>query len=386
MQRAAALIEQNKKRLINDWVQLVRQELPAPNETIDPVLRDHVPLLLDDIVSILRQYEIFDLEGEIQSFDGMLDNSLGHGRHRSSASGYDMEQVLKEYISLHKILTQLLRSHGIYTTEVADALKYIIEESMTFAAVSFQNSLLEVRQKLMGVLVHDVRNPISAALLAASLLEQDAESEKFNKIRDMLKTSIKRALKLMESFLESVSVGAGEGITLHFSEKDLLLYIQSVHGEASAIYSNNVILECPDKPIMGVFDSAMIRRVLENIVNNAVKYGGRDTPITIKVEDEPDTVTIIIHNLGNPIPEEEQKEIFKFLNTKKTSTPTTLKSWGMGLTLVNAVAEAHGGYLKLISNEEEGTNFILVLKKNANPPGKIKTRILFGYQNPDSPK
>lgn len=381
MEEAAVIIEQNKLNILNNWVKQVREELTAPRETIDPVLRDHLPLLLDDIISIMRRFENFNVTSEKMNFEGMLDNSIGHGRHRSSSSGYDVEQVLREYIILHKILTELLRSNGVFTTEVADLLKYIIENSMLYATVSFQNSLREVRQKLMSVLVHDVRNPVSAAYLAVSMIDQEDEPERFGRIKSMLKNSIRRSLDLIEGFLESVMVGAGEGITLHFEEGDLLEYLKSVHGEASAIYSNQINFDCPEEPIKGVFDIAMIRRVLENIVNNAVKYGERGSPITIKVENLAETVEISIHNKGNPIPEKEQKEIFKFLNTSNGTGPKKLKSWGMGLTLVNAVAEAHGGYLDLKSSKEDGTTFKLVLHKSSNKPGKIKTSVSFAYDS-----
>lgn len=381
MEEAAVIIEQNKLNILNNWVKQVREELTAPRETIDPVLRDHLPLLLDDIISIMRRFENFNVTSEKMNFEGMLDNSIGHGRHRSSSSGYDVEQVLREYIILHKILTELLRSKGVFTTEVADLLKYIIENSMLYATVSFQNSLREVRQKLMSVLVHDVRNPVSAAYLAVSMIDQEDEPERFGKIKSMLKNSIRRSLDLIEGFLESVMVGAGEGITLHFEEGDLLEYLKSVHGEASAIYSNQINFDCPEEPIKGVFDIAMIRRVLENIVNNAVKYGERGSPINIKVENLAETVEISIHNNGNPIPDKEQKEIFKFLNTSNGTGPKKLKSWGMGLTLVNAVAEAHGGYLDLKSSKEDGTTFKLVLHKSSNKPGKIKTSVSFAYDS-----
>lgn len=378
---AAAIIEQHKTKILEEWVQTVRKELAAPRITIDPVLRDHLPLLLDDIISIMRRFENFEWSSERTNFEGMLDNSIGHGRHRSSSAGYDIEQVLKEYIILHRLLTHHLRSNNVYSPEVADALKYIIENSMLYAAVSFQQSLQEVRQKLMGVLVHDVRNPVSAAYLAVSMIEQEDDPERFGRIRSMLKTSLKRSLDLLEGFLESVSVGAGEGISLHFAEGDLLEYIKSLYGEASAIYANDFILDCPEEPITGVFDIAMIRRVLENIVNNAVKYGKRGAPITIAVENSAETVEISIHNHGNPIPEQEQKEIFQYLKTSNGKGPKKLKSWGMGLTLVHVVAEAHGGYLDLKSNEPDGTTFKLVLQKKSNLPGKIKTSVKFAYDS-----
>lgn len=381
MNEAAAVIEQNKTRILEEWVSRVRDELSAPKITIDPVLRDHLPLLLDDIILIMRRYENNEWSAEKTNFEGMLDNSIGHGRHRSSSAGYDIEQVLKEYIILHRLLTDLLRSRKVFTTEVGDVIKYIIENSMLYAAVSFQQSLQEVRQKLMGVLVHDVRNPVSAAYLAVSMIDQDDEPERFGKIRTMLRTSLKRSLDLLEGFLESVSISAGQGISLHFAEGDLLDYIKSLHGEASAIYANEVILKCPEEPILGVFDIAMVRRVLENILNNAVKYGKRGAPITITVENTPDEVTISIHNHGNPIPEHQQKEIFQFLNTSKGNGSKKLKSWGMGLTLVNAVAEAHGGHLELKSNEKEGTTFKLVLQKKFNVPGKIKSSVNFAIDS-----
>lgn len=379
MKEAAAIIEENRKQILEEWVKEVRKELAAPNQTEDPVLRDHIPLLLGDITAILRQYENLDVTLEKGKLEEMLSHSIGHGRHRSSSSGYDVQQVLREYIILHRILTTKLREHGVFTTEVADSLKYIIENSMLFAAVSFQNSLTEIRQKLLGVLVHDVRNPISAGYLAVSMLEQEIEPQKFKKLKSMLTNSLRRSLDLIEGFLDSFTISAGEGMTLHFDEDDLLPFIKSIHDEASEIYSNPVKLEYSEEPIFGVFDVAMIRRVLENILSNAVKYGGRHKPITIKVESNAENVAIGIHNIGNPIPEDKQKQIFDFLNTSNGSGPKKLKSWGMGLTLVNAVAEAHGGYLDLKSSEREGTTFILVIKKFANKPGKIKTAVNFSY-------
>lgn len=377
MDQAAAVLENAKNDIIELWVQKVRSELPAPNETIDPVLRDHMPLMLDDIIQIMKNYENFSFNSEKENFSEMLDSSMGHGRHRSSSSGYDVAQVLKEYIILHHILTHELRSKKEYNTEVADLLKYVIENSMLYAVVAFTGSLQKIRQKLLGILAHDIRNPASIAYSSIGMLEQEDSKERFEKIRDMSKNSIKRAIDLLENLLETVSVEAGEGLTLHFSERDLLIYIRSLYGEASEIYSNQINLECEKDIIYGIFDGAMIRRVLENIIHNAVKYGERGGPITIAVEDSPEKVAISVHNYGNPIPEQEQQEIFKFLNTANGKGPRNLKSWGMGLSLVKAVATAHGGSLELESNQEKGTTFTLILDKYGNKPGKLKSALNF---------
>ncbi len=381
MNRAAVVLENAKNEIMQAWVQKVRAELPAPNKTTDPVLRDHLPLLLDDIIQIMKKYENFRFDSEMESFDEMLDSSTGHGRHRSSSSGYDVAQVLKEYIILHRILTQELRSKNVYNAEVGDLLKYVIENSMLYAVVAFNGSLQKIRQKLLGVLAHDIRNPAAVAYSSIGMLEQEDSKERFEKIRGMSKKSIKRAIDLLENLLETVSVEAGEGLTLHFSERDLLEYIRSLYGEATEIYSNQIILKCGKDSINGVFDGAMIRRVLENIINNAVKYGERDTPVTIAVEDTPEKVAISVHNHGNPIPEQEQQEIFEFLNTANGKSLRNMKSWGMGLSLVKAVAKAHGGSLELESNQENGTTFTLILDKYENKPGKLKSALNFTAEN-----
>lgn len=381
MQKAAGIIEKRKTAIIEIWVETVREELTAPNVNSEPVLRDHLPLVLEDIIKIMKQYCDYKVDAENISFDNILDHSVGHGRHRSSSFGYDMEQVLKEYIFLHKIITRELRSAGVYSTEVGDLLKYVVENSMLYAGVAFNTSLQEIRQKMIGTLAHDIRNPLSTAYLTMDMLEKEKDPERLQNIKKISKNSIKRAIHLTEHLLEMISVEAGEGIAFHFSESDLMPYITSVYGEASEIYSNEIIMDCNAVEIKGIFDSAMIRRVLENIINNAVKYGKRGTPVTIRAEDHPEKVIISVHNEGEAIPENDQEKIFGFMNSTKGEDPRKLKSWGMGLTLMKAVAEAHGGSPALESTEEEGTTFTLELKKYENSPGKVKTALNIDYLN-----
>ncbi len=377
MQQAACLIEKHKEEIIEEWVKKVREELLAPRETTDLILRNHVPLLLDDIIEILNAIDDFKISEEKSNFEEMLERSMGHGRHRSSSEGYNVEQVLAEYIILHRILTGMFRREKAYSAEIADILKYIIENSMLYSVSAFSKSIDEIRQKLLGILIHDLRNPVTAANLAIGMLRQEDEPERFIKLKEMTKSNIKRSLELMEDLLESVTTGAGEGLTMEFAEKDLVPYVESVYNEASEIYSNQFIFKCDKKEITGIFDCALITRVLENIINNAVKYGLRGTPITISVEDTLEKVIIRVHNEGNAIPKDKQKEIFKFLNTSNGYGPGKLKSWGMGLTIVKAVAKGHGGMIKLESSEEHGTTFSLVLGKYKNEPGKVKTALNF---------
>ena len=162
---------------------------------------------------------------------------------------------------------------------------------------------------------------------------------------------------------------------MNFEEIDILREIRWVYNEAEEIYTNKFVLDCSAEKITGVFDGTAIRRVVENLVTNAVKYGLRESIITIRLVEKQEDVIIEVHNNGEPIDHKSQTEIFKFLNRGRDGKNSSLSSWGMGLTLVKSVAEAHGGKAEVVSNETDGTTFSIHLKKHANEPGKIHTEI-----------
>lgn len=359
------------------WETEVSERITASDQAGSLALRDHVPQLLDDIIHIMSNYDESSAISDEERYNDIAMHSIEHGRHRASTSQYTISQILEEYIIFHRILTETLSERNAFSEEVGAAVKFSIENSMLHSAKAFNTSLQEMREKLVGALAHDMRNPISAALFAVDIMKYGLEEERFEKLKIMARNSLKRSLDLIENLLDSVTVGAGEGMALDFLEGDIIEFIDAVYEEASEVYSNRIDLEKPDGEIKGVFDGTMIRRMLENLISNAVKYGSRETPVTLTVEDLEEAVIIKVHNFGNPIPEQNQKRIFQFLNSDLSNGARELKSWGMGLTLVRAVAEAHGGQVEIKSNEKEGTTFLISLGKYKNQPGKKRAALNF---------
>ena len=234
-----------------------------------------------------------------------------------------------------------------------------------------------MRQKLMGVLAHDMRNPHAVVRVAMDVMEKESDPEKILKVKNMGRKSLDRALKLLENLLDTVSIKAGEGMVLNFRQVGLMEEITSLQQEAKEIYTNEFRLHPENDTLEGVFDGTMVRRALENLLGNAVKYGAWNAPITTTVEDLGSQVRIGVHNEGNPIPEEQQRQIFNFLSTSNGNGAEGSKSWGMGLPLVVAVARAHGGSLKVSSNKNDGTTFSLYLRKYHQEPGKKRVTLNF---------
>lgn len=375
MRLASEIIRKNSPEIMKEWEVRVKEKIPAALSSSHLALRNQLPNVLEDIAEIMNRYDGFSDVEKDEKYEEILKNSLDHGRHRATSSNYTVKQILQEYLIFHRILTEVLMQNEVYTKEVGIILKYTLETAMLTSASSFSESLQEMREKLIGTLAHDIRNPISAAYFALDIIRPEDSIERVENLKKMGLRSLKKSLDLVEALLDAISVKAGEGITLNFEEINIVEEINWVANEASEIYTNEIIFETNNKNITGIFDGTAIRRVVENLVTNAVKYGDRNSPVRIILEDSDDEVIIQVHNHGEAISETNQIDIFKFLNRGKEPQNSGLESWGMGLTLVKSVAKAHGGKVDLESSNENGTTFSIYLKKHINKVGKVRTEL-----------
>lgn len=377
MSTTANILRDNLADIMEIWQKEVIVAIPASREANAIALYDHLPNLVNDIADIIERHNKTEDLIEDKRYEEILVNSKHHGRHRATTQNYTVEQVVHEYIIFHRTITDFLKAKNGYDENVSDLLKYVIETSILKSVGSFSRSIQEMQEKLIGTLAHDIRNPLTVANLSLEMIEYEEDEEWVGKMLQAAKRSVKKATSLIEGLMNGITVRAGEGMMFDFEDRDVLDDIKWVHEEAKEVYLNEINLEHPDTFVRGVFDGTAIRRLLENLIGNAVKYGSPKHPIKITIKDKKEKIEIAVHNHGNPISAENQKHIFGFLERKNPDSDTVGKSWGMGLTLVQIVAEAHGGDIKLISNEETGTSFTVTLLKNFNRPGKKRTKLKF---------
>ena len=377
MPAASEILKIHSSEIMNNWESRVREEIPASLISRDRALRKQLPYVLNDIAEIIDEYDDHLALENHKKYKKIIKKSFEYGKHRAVSSHYTLKQILKEYVIFHKVLTETLIENDVYSREVGITLKYTLETAMLTSASSYSDSLQEMREKLVGSLAHDIRNPISAAYFALDIINANDDSPRINKLKRMGLRSLKKSLELVDGLLDAISVKAGEGLTLNFSQVDIVKEMRWVYKEAAEIYNNEIEFESDEREIVGVFDGTAIRRVVENLVTNAVKHGKRNSKIRMALENKKEEVVIKVHNIGDPIDESSQSKIFGFLNRGNNSTNTDLEGWGMGLTLVKSVAYAHGGKVNLESTKEKGTTFSISLKKRYNRPGKLRTQLDF---------
>jgi signal transduction histidine kinase len=174
---------------------------------------------------------------------------------------------------------------------------------------------------------------------------------------------------MIHDLLDASKVKAGQRLDLDFKECDLDFIARLVADEGNLSYGKRFIVQSGGR-CLGQWDADGIRRAIENLSSNAAKYSSPNTPITIKIQRAENSVRLMVHNHGPPISKEDQAILFQqFRRVRSKGTKT---GWGLGLTIVKGIVEAHHGSVHVESNEEEGTTFTIELP---NDSSKFKGRL-----------
>jgi signal transduction histidine kinase len=106
--------------------------------------------------------------------------------------------------------------------------------------------------------------------------------------------------------------------------------------------------------------------VLENLCGNAIKYGAPHRPVRVTILELGDSVTIEVHNEGTPISAADREKLFHpFKRIDAADRVAGPAGWGLGLTLVKGIVEAHGGHITVQSDVGIGTAFLVTLSRDS---------------------
>ena len=347
-----------REAVLHEWEHRVRASVRGAEQLLPPILINTMPAFFDHLAEALSREHPRDTAASNSNMPAV------HGNERARMTSYGPEQVIQEYQIFRDCFAEAALAAGLplrrgdWATLHASIDIAVRESIREFTAMheSFQ-------RRIAAGLSHDMRNPLSVILVSAQLLQRRArlEPEKITELTQRIVDYGKRLDTMIEELLDTLSYHRGQHLPLALTQFDLLPLAQSV--------CDQVNLQHPGKcrvagsSITGWWCENSLRRTLENLLGNAVKYGDEGA-IDVLLEHEHDRVRVSVHNSGPCIAEEQMMRIFDYL---RRDNHAPAPGWGIGLPYVQNVAESHGGSVAVDSAPASGTSFILDLPVDCRP-------------------
>jgi signal transduction histidine kinase len=358
---AGSILRMNKDKILDRWERRVRKEIKAARYESHPIVIDTLPVLLDQFAEALSPQCTRSMAAEGSTA------CQEHGGERARVTNYSIEGVIHEYQILRDILLDVLSAERPLSEEEKRIIWKSVDDVMKQAATAFSLVQSSIREQFFMTLTHDLRNPLSVARTNAQWILKYADKvDQHPRLAARIIQSVDRVDRMITDLLDANRVQAGERIPLDLAECDLTQIAQELIDELTIMYGKRFVLDAPPRA-PGFWNCDGLRRSIENLVTNAIKYGAKDSPVRITVEQLHGRTVTSVHNRGNPIPAEEQETLFKAYHRSRSARESGAKGWGLGLALVRAMAEGHGGSVMLDSAPERGTKFAIDIPSDARP-------------------
>lgn len=224
----------------------------------------------------------------------------------------------------------------------------------------------EMREIFVAALTHDLRTPMTAAKVSGQLIIRKTDDpELVRALSTRIVKNMDRADEMIRDLLDAGRIKAGEGIPLTLSPCCMNDIFETTLKDLVHSFGTRFVLKSSEEKINGYWDANAIQRILENLCGNAVKYGNEEANITLSFFENANGLEISVHNEGAPIPLEDQSTLFTPYRRTSSALASDTKGWGIGLTLVKGLVEAHGGSIWVESSAEKGTTFRILIGAQA---------------------
>ena len=240
------------------------------------------------------------------------------------------------------------------------------------------NQLLEeerLRDRLTHMLVHDLKNPISAIMGAVDFVRSDGQNllQQQRDLIEMAYEESQRLLHLASNILEVRKMRDGK-LKLEpksMTGKDLKRVIEnSLMDVGVGMQQRRVRARVPDSLALFSADEDIVRRILANLVSNAFKHTIAQGRIQIEARVVATMIEIAVHDDGEGIPDEDVERIFKDFERSRLTNSTRFDT-GMGLAFCKLAVEQHGGSIWVQSARDKGSSFFFTLPQVMPEPMDI---------------
>jgi signal transduction histidine kinase len=296
----------------------------------------------------------FYRQGDAQ---GLHDVCRAHG-HVIPPESY---RHLQAEIQHRKAVEQALRESVADLRRTEDALRRAAAEREEL--IEDLSRTVRFSEMFVGILGHDLRNPLSAITTASSHLLRRATDEKVARTVGRIVSSSNRMARMIDQLLDFTQVRLGRGLPLAAERTDLAEVCRLALDELDDLTAGRTVaVEVKGDPV-GQWDVDRLGQLVSNLLGNALHHGLADAPVMVTVDGRtPDSVRLEISNRGT-IPAEILPLVFEPFRSSADRKEARSSGLGLGLFISQQIVLAHGGSLDVQSSELDGTRFTALLPR-----------------------
>jgi sigma-B regulation protein RsbU (phosphoserine phosphatase) len=258
---------------------------------------------------------------------------------------------------VHDIAAYVARDRDRYERELLHSrrrLEELVAEANELHAAARDRA--ELAEQMIGIVSHDLRNPLGAIQMAAELLAGSELPTPCRSLIHRIGRSTDRASHLIDDLLDFTQARLGRGISIMRTQIDLHEVVAEALDELRLTHPGHELRHVRAGNGACVADGGRLAQVIGNLVSNAVAYGDPGAPVTVS-STVAETCAIAVHNLGVLIPAAVQATLFEAMTRGDSGPAASARSVGLGLYIVREIARAHGGTAAVTSTADRGTRF-----------------------------
>lgn len=342
---------ERRHEIVDRWIAEVCQHTGCGRLPREDVV-DNLPKLLDELIERLQAR----VEGRPDP--GKTTIAQEHARQRLGL-GIPLADVVREYVWLRKIFFDLAWNETPdITPKELDVVHSCLDEALFVSVETYSRETnlrsedrlkqelehaIELRDRLFGIVSHDLRSPLNAITLTATLILRHPDNPE-PRVRRILAAS-DRASRLIRDLLDYTKAEvegklpvAAAPMRLDELAKDVVDEVQAVHPERTITLEDGV-------PIPGTWDRDRLAQVLHNLIDNALKHSKPDAAVVIRCLPDGRDAVVDVENEGEPIPDEELRRLFEpFV---RGGGAVEKEGVGLGLYISRELVHAHGGSIEV---------------------------------------
>jgi signal transduction histidine kinase len=249
---------------------------------------------------------------------------------------------------------------------IVAAVATILDVTERRRAEEARERTAKFREQFLGVVSHDLRNPLNAILLSANtLLRSGGLEERQGRTVARIARSAAGMERMIKDLLDFTRVRLGGGFPLQPAPTHLDRVCAEVLEELEVAHPTRELRRRLLGGYAGEWDRHRLAQVVSNLVGNALQYSPESSPVTVTTYPTDEHMVLEVHNLGPCIPPEVLTHLFEPF--RRGAAAPVRQGLGLGLYIAWEIVRGHGGTVTVRSREVEGTTFTVHLPLGAPP-------------------